>query len=400
MDRRGDLATELKKLVEGLHPDLRTYFRPSLLGKVVAVHDDNSDPDSYYRVDVEVGPEPDWQADEESGKPGLSLPNVPCASLFAQNGYGVFALPEVGAEVTVSFHEGDVTKPYVEAPIYYGNKAPAGFTAGTFAIRGKQGQKIELKPGVNEIVLSCASLKLITTDKRQEHTVGDEIERIRGNHQVQTDGAETLACDTLTIQVNRAASLDCASLTEKTKGDLTQKVGGSLNQSVAGTLKQTVAGGASIATTFNKREVVGGSYEILVAATPGIAPPVTPGPTAPQFAAYKVVVNLGGIALDCMGGQIDIGANAMTPPTMINIGGPTSGPVQLGGLAAVGQPAACGIPLQVILNTILTVLKTVPLGMGNLGAPIAPNPAVATALAAADTAMATLLSTKVFISQV
>jgi len=391
---RGDLAMELKKLVEGLHPDLRAFFRPSLLGKVVAVHDDDSDPDTYYRVDVVVG------ADEESGEQGLSLPNVPCASLFAQDGYGVFALPEVGAEVTVSFHDGDVTKPYVEAPIFYGNAAPPGFTSGTFAIRGKQGQKIELKPGTNEIVGSCASLKLITTDKRQEHTVGDEIERIRGNHQVQTDGAESLSCDTRTVKGLRAASIECASLTEKTKGDLTQKVGGSLNQSVAGTLNQTVAGGASVATTFNKREVVGGSYELLVAATPGIAPAVTPGPTAPQFAAYKVVVNLGGIALDCMGGQIDIGANAMTPPTMINLGGATSGPVQLGGISAIGQPAACGMPLQIILNTILTVLKTVPLGMGNLGAPIAPNPAVAAALAAADAAMATLLSTKVFISQV
>ena len=40
-----------------------------------------------------------------------------------------------------------------------------------------------------------------------------------------------------------------------------------------------------------------------------------------------------------------------------------------------------------------------PLGIGNLGAPIAPNPAVAAALVPADAAMATLLSGKVFISQ-
>jgi len=393
MDRRGDLAAELKKLVEGLHPDLRTFFRPSLLGKVVAVHDDDSDPDTYYRVDVVVG------ADEESGEEGLSLPNVPCASIFAQEGYGIWALPEVGAEVTVSFHDGDVTRPYVEAPIFSGNHAPPGFKSGTFAIRGKQGQKIEMKPGANEIVVACASLKLITTDKRQEHTVGDEIERIRGNHQVQTDGAESLTCDTWTIKVNRAASLECASLTEKTRGDLTQKVGGSLNQSVAGTLNQTVAGGASVATTFNKREVVGGSYEILVAATPGIAPPMTPGPTAPQFAAYKVIVNLGGIAFDCMGGQIDIGANALLPPLMINIGGPTSGPVQLGGLTALGQGAVVGPLLLAFLTQLLAALLT-PLQIGNLGAPTAPNPGFAAQIAALQGQLATLLSTKVFIAPV
>ena len=65
MHSRGDLAGELKRLVEALHPDLRPFFRPSLLGKVVAVDDDN------YRVDVVVG------GDEESGEAGLALPEVP-----------------------------------------------------------------------------------------------------------------------------------------------------------------------------------------------------------------------------------------------------------------------------------------------------------------------------------
>ena len=381
MRSRGDLATELKRLVEGLHPDLRPFFRPSLLGKVVAVDDDN------YRVDVLVG------ADEESGEQGLALPEVPVASLFAQDGYGIWALPEVDAEVTVSFHDGDVTRPYVEAPIFYGNKAPPGFTTGTIAIRGKQGQKIEMKPGTSEIVVSAGSLKLIATDKRQEHTVGDVVQIIKGSREGQVAGVEKLKADAWTVVVNRAVRIDAGSLSETTKGDLVQKVGGSLRQNVAGSVSQQVAGGASQSITFSKREVVGGGYEILVAATPGIAP------TPPQ-PAYSVLVNLGNLALDSMGGQVDIGANLLTPPLFVNIGSVASGPVQLGGLGATGQPAACGLPLQIILNTILTVLKTVPLGIGNLGAPIAPNPAVSAALAAADAAMAQLLSGKVFIAQV
>ena len=177
------------------------------------------------------------------------------------------------------------------------------------------------------------------------------------------------------------------------KGDLTQKVGGSLQQRVAGSVSQQVAGGATSAVAFSKREVVGGTYQILVAATPGIAAP-------PPQPAYSVLVNLGNLALDSLGGQIQIGANELAPPTFVHIGSSASGPVQLGGLGATGQPAPCGLPLQIVLNTILTVLKTVPLGIGNLGAPIAPNPAVATALAAADTAMGQLLSGKVFIAQV
>jgi hypothetical protein len=381
MRSRGDLATELKRLVEGLHPDLRPFFRPSLLGIVVAVDDDN------YRVDVVVG------GDEEAGEAGLAMPEVPVASLFAQDGYGIWALPEVDAEVTVSFHDGDVTQPYVEAPIFYNNQAPAGFTTGTIAIRGKQGQKIEMKPGTSEIVVSAGSLKLIATDKRQEHTAGDASHFINGSREDEVAGAEKLRADTWTVIVNRAARIEAGSLSETTKGDLVQKVGGSLRQNVAGSVSQQVAGGASQSITFSKREVVGGGYEILVAATPGIAP-------APPSPAYSVLVNLGNLALDSMGGQVDIGANVLTPPLFVNIGSVASGPVQLGGLGATGQPAACGLPLQIILNTLLTVLKTVPLGIGNLGAPIAPNPAVAGALAAADAAMAQLLSGKVFIAQV
>ena len=381
MRSRGDLAAELKRLVEGLHPDLRPFFRPSLLGKVVAVDDDN------YRVDVVVG------ADEEAGEQGLALPAVPVASLFAQDGYGIWALPEVDAEVTVSFHDGDVTRPYVESPLFYNNQAPAGFTTGTIAIRGKQGQKVELKPGTSEIVISAGSLKFVATDKRQEHTSGDSSHVVKGSRDDQIAGADRLQADSWTVVVNRAARIEAGSLSEKTSGDLVQQVGGSLRQSVAGSVSQKVAGAASQSTTFSKREVVGGAYEILVAATPGIAP-------APPQPAYSVLVNIGNLALDSMGGQVDIGANVLTPPLFVNIGSAASGPVQLGGLGATGQPAACGLPLQIILNTILTVLKAVPLGIGNLGAPIAPNPAVAGALAAADAAMAQLLSGKVFIAQV
>jgi hypothetical protein len=380
MNSRSDLAAVLKQLVEGLHPDLRRFFRPSLLGKVVAVDDEN------YRVDVVVG------GDEETGEPGLALPQIPVSSMFAQDGYGIWALPEVGAEVTVSFHDGDVTQPYVESPIFLRNAAPAGFTTGTIAIRGKQGQKVELKPGSNEIVLSAGSVKIVTLEKRQEKVAGDEVRTIVGNQDVEVAGHQQTNAASLGLAVEGEARLEAGNLVEETRGDLRQKVGGGLKQSVSGGVSQQVAGGVTVAVTFSKKEVVGGAYQILVAATPGIAPP-------PPNPAYSVLVNLGNLALDSMGGQVDIGANPLTPPLFINIGSPASGPVQLGGLAATGQPAPCGLPLQIILNTLLTVLKTVPLGIGNLGAPIAPNPAVSAALAPADAAMATLLSGKVFISQ-
>ena len=151
MSSPGDLAAELRKLLEGLRPDLRAWVRPSLLGKVVAVHEDT------YRVDVVVGGDP------ESGEGGLSLPEVPTASAFAQAGYGVWALPEVDAEVTVSFHEGDVTRPYVEAPIWIANAAPSGYAVGTLALHGKHGQRVVLKPDTNEVLVEADTVVVKAT---------------------------------------------------------------------------------------------------------------------------------------------------------------------------------------------------------------------------------------------
>jgi Type VI secretion system/phage-baseplate injector OB domain len=146
MGSPGDLTAELHKLLEGLRPDLRAWVRPSVLGKVVAVHEDS------YRVDVVVGGDPD------SGEGGLSLPEVPVASVFAQAGYGVWALPEVGAEVTVSFHEGDVTRPYIEAPIWFNNAPPSGYAVGTIALHGKQGQRVVLKPDTSEVLVEAGTV--------------------------------------------------------------------------------------------------------------------------------------------------------------------------------------------------------------------------------------------------
>lgn len=375
----GDLAAVMKALVEGLHPDLRKYFRPSVRGKVVAVDAD------AYRVDVVVGEDPTGEV------PGLALPAVPVASLFAQDGYGIWALPEVDAEVTISFHEGDPTQPYVEAPIFYGNQAPSGFTTGTIAIRGKQGQKLEMRPGTNEIVISAASLKLLATDKRQEMVTGDQAQTFAGDRTVTVAGVERLEAAGHQVIVDREARTEAQTIVLKSSGDQQQQVGGTLRQRVVGSVSRQTAGGETSAVALSKREVVGGSYQMLVAATPGIAAP-------PPQPAWQILVMGGNADLDSLGGEVNIGANPLTPPLFVKVGSATSGPVLLGGVGAMAQPAPCGLPLQTVLSTILTVLKTTPLGIGNLGAPIAPNPAVTAALAPADAAMAMLLSAKVNIS--
>ena len=66
--------SELKKLIERLQPDLKPYMRFSLVGMVAEVYEDE------YLVDVEL--------DED-----ISLPRVPVHSIWAEDGWGIWALP-------------------------------------------------------------------------------------------------------------------------------------------------------------------------------------------------------------------------------------------------------------------------------------------------------------------
>jgi len=131
---------------------------------------------------------------------------------------------------------------------------------------------------------------------------------------------------------------------------------------------------------------------MLVAATPGIAAP-------PPQPAYNVIVNGGNLDLDVLGAILNLGANPLIPNSTINVGAPTSGSINLGGIGAVGQPSAVGPVLYSMLSALLAALKT-SLQVGNLGAPTIPNPAFLALLAPIEALLATLLSTKVFIAPV
>jgi hypothetical protein len=358
-----NLALQLKKLVEAIHPDLRPFFRPSLLGTVSAVHDD------AYRVDVEIG---DQNPDAPDAT--LSLVDVPVSSIWAQDGYGVYALPEVGSEVTISFHDGDVTRPYVESPIFYNNSAPGGFTAGTFAIRGKHGQKIEMKADSGEIVIAGGSVKIIRTQGAQACTVGLESDQVIGDRRVTVSRVDALE---VKERVRRVSGNDRVSVggsqVRSITGNLDLSVGGKVTQNIAGSIATHVAGGSSEGIAFSKRILTGGSFELIAGNTLG---------------AQQAIVLQAGI------GDISLS----TATGMINIGGPPMvGTVNLGGLPAVGQPAVLGNILLSILNQLLTVLQG-SLQLGNLGGPTAPNPAFVALIAPLQAQLSTMLSTKIMIA--
>ena len=357
------LALQLKKLVEAIHPDLRPWFRPSLLGTVSAVHDDT------YRVDVEIG-----DGGTEDPEDTLSLVDVPVSSIWAQDGYGVWALPEIGSEVTISFHDGDVTRPYVESPIFYNNSAPGGFRAGTIAIRGKNGQKIELKGDSGEIVIAGGSVKIIRTQGASACTVGEEAHAVTGNRRVVVSGSDQLTVQDRIRSVHGSDRVAVGGSQEQSvTGNLDLSVGGKVTQNIAGSALSSVAGGSSEAIAFSKRILTGGSFELIAANSLG----------SPQ--AIVLQAGMGDISLS-------------TATGMINIGGPPmAGTVNLGGAPAIGQPAVLGNMLLSILNQLLAALQG-SLQLGNMGGPTAPNPAFVALIAPLQAQLSTMLSTKIMIA--
>ncbi len=372
------LTKALKTLVEQIKPDLRAHMRLSLLGKVVAVNEDD------YRVDVVVGDirgvdetgDIGGVASDDSKKPDtntLDLPNLPVSSLFAQDGYGIWALPEVGAEVTVSFYEGDVTRPYVEAPVFYNNRAPEGFRegcfkTGTIAIVGKQGQKLILKPDSSEVVVMADSIKTIITGSKQSTVTGDSQEKISGtlkstvgkDCEIKVEGAQLSESKKYFKTVKGLSQEQYNSRRVKIKGEEEHTCLGNSNLTVGGNLSHKVLGTTQTATVGPKQEIVGGNYSLVVAN----------GPT-PQPNAWSVDAAMGNISINTMAGQIKIG-----------------------GKSAI-SPAVLGTELVASLQTLIQIFNsnaTAITGPCSMGSPAQLSPAVVSALSSWAGSLANILS--------
>lgn len=124
-----------RKVVEESKPDIWWLEFPAV-GKVTKVYEDS------YTVDVQI-------------INGPFLPDIPVNALAAGDGWGIWALPTVGTEVTVDYEKGDITEPFVLAATWRKNKPPSGFKAGQIAIVDKTGQEISIKPDTGQITIKA-----------------------------------------------------------------------------------------------------------------------------------------------------------------------------------------------------------------------------------------------------
>ena len=353
------LIKSLKKLIENLHPDFHHHMKFSLLGKVIKVYEED------YRVDVIVGKDPDV----------LALPHIPVNSIFAQDNYGVWVLPEIDAEVSVSFYDGDVTKPYVESPIFYNNKAPSNFKTGTIALVGKKGQKIVFSPDKSEVSIIADSIKTVRTGSNYEVTIGDETketagnitEKIKGHRNKQIDGKDEKNSKSLSVKVTGLSNQEYGRQKIKVNGESELKIMGNSNQTVGGNLSSKVLGSKQSAVVGAKQQIVGSSYSLVIAN----------GPT-PQPTAYSISTTTGNIAFNTMAGLI-----------------------QLGGKMAI-SPAVLGTELVTHLTSLIQIFITnAPMFTANVvqGAPAVLSPAIVSALEGWLTGLTNILSQCVMIKK-
>lgn len=176
-------------------------------GIVTGTVKENYDKDNPGKVKVELF----------LGEAGLNVTGwIPVMTPYAGNQYGLFALPEVGDEVVVAFHMGDVNCPIVIGSLWSGKNAqPEGsvteknFTK-RFYTKGKNEitiddtqdkQKIEIKTAKGKtLVFSEESDSITLQDKEKKNSV--TIDSKGGQITVKADKKITLDAGGVKVELD------------------------------------------------------------------------------------------------------------------------------------------------------------------------------------------------------
>ena len=265
------LAIEFKKLFENIAPDLRETMRPSFSGKVVSADED------AYTVDIEV----EDKSGGQEGDPWL-LPAVPVSAAAGGDGWGLYAIPEIGSEVTFTFKNFDITDPRVDGAEFLSNRTPLGARAGSFVLADRSGQRVVLRPDTGTMIFQGYNVDDEAAGSRSERTavnkvdevLGDRVETTGGNVKRTVDGnvEETVNGKLSRVVTNkfeehagyedggkfyqRGVIVHGAQRT-KIKGGHNVRIGGDRSEVLLGHDRKTVAGSVE--------QAIGGHFHVMCA---------------------------------------------------------------------------------------------------------------------------------------
>lgn len=193
-------------------------------GVATAVVTANDDPEKRGRVKLQYP----WARD-------LGDSNwVRVATIGAGKGYGFYFVPEVGAEVLVSFADGDIDRPFVIGTLWNGQDKPPGDSPPAPIVK-----QIRTKGG-NSFVISDESGKsgiTITTAGGHKITVSDESGSEKISFEDKT-GQNSLEIDSAAseIKVNAGVKVSMGAPTIEVAADADLKLTSNGTLTIEGTL--------------------------------------------------------------------------------------------------------------------------------------------------------------------
>ncbi|MDY6904079.1 MAG: baseplate assembly protein [Thermodesulfobacteriota bacterium] len=200
--RNSDIKSLMKRVVELVMPDLRSYYRVVRKAKVVKTYAS----DGQYWADVQ----PLRNDESEDGSEPV-VPAVEIPIMWAGPDRGVVCPPLVGAYCDLSYYDGDPNYPRISNFRWHKNGAPA-CEVGAFIIHKEAGCYIKIDTANNIIDITDAN--------RQSEIDGDKSEAIGGNKTVEIGGEKT----------------------ETVTGGKTVEVGANLSETVTGNASQQATG--------------------------------------------------------------------------------------------------------------------------------------------------------------
>ncbi|MBI4621034.1 MAG: baseplate assembly protein [Desulfobacterales bacterium] len=181
--KNSDLNAILKRVVELVMPDLRSYYRIVRKARVVKVYAS----DGQYWADVQPLRNDDSVDEKEAVIPKAEIP-----ILWAGQNRGVVCPPVAGAYCDLEYYDGDPNYPRISNFRWHGHGAPE-CELEAFIIQKESGVYIKIEAD-NKIIH-------MTSGDQQSGIGGNKSENIDGDVSTNIGGAWTIIADgTVTIQ--------------------------------------------------------------------------------------------------------------------------------------------------------------------------------------------------------
>jgi uncharacterized protein involved in type VI secretion and phage assembly len=195
-----DMKALLKRVVELVMPDLRSYYRVVRKARVVKTWASGGE----YFADVQ--PLRNDDSIDES-EPVISRVEIPV--IWAGPNRGIVCPPAVGSFCDLEYYDGDPDYPRISNFRWHGNGAPTA-ALGDFVIQSVTGTHIKIDAAKNIIFVTPAGLNEEAGGNKTSSITGNKDEQVGGNWTIQVTGIATIQAAQINLSGNIALTGDLA----------------------------------------------------------------------------------------------------------------------------------------------------------------------------------------------